>query len=65
MTTKAAPYEVWLRLPDGATLLAGLAPTQEQAQQLCTRLVERAERAGWRYVYTIREASPAGNRAVR
>ena len=49
-------HEVWIRLPDGPEFIAGQAWTLEQAQHIQAQLVLCAAKAGWRYVYTIREA---------
>ena len=52
---KLHTHEVWIKLPDGPEFVAGKAWTLEQAQHIQAQLVSCAKKAGWRYVYTIRE----------
>ena len=55
MNGKKHSYEVWIKLPDGPEFVVGKARTLEQAQFIRAQLVSCAEKAGWRYVYTISE----------
>ena len=52
---KPPSHEVWVKLPDGTESVAGESWTLEQAQHTQAQMVLCAKKAGWRYVYTIRE----------
>jgi hypothetical protein len=48
-------HEVWITLPDGKSFVAGKAWSLDQAQYIRAQLDTCAKKAGWRYVYRVKE----------